>query len=903
MNRRLASGLMLVSAVAFGLTATVLAQGTVSGLVQGSVLDQEGGVLPGATVTAMSEALVAGRQVAVADRSGGFRFPSLPPGVYVVEVELAGFRTVRMENVRVALGQALRLDVRMELAPLAEEIVVTADAAQVSVVSNTVSSNLTQEYLDRQPLPRSVNALVNYAPGVNNMLAYGGTQSATNAFNLDGVDVSNPASGEHWILPNFDWIQEVQVTGLGADAEFGGFTGAVFNLVTRSGGNQFQGDLTLYYTDKDFVSSNQSGVAKQDFSYADASISLGGAITRDRLWYFVSANRVQDELTPFGAERSTEITLPRYIGKLTFQPDPKNRLIALANYDGKFQERRGIGAFTLASGSTKQESDNVSYNLTWESLLSDRAFTSVKYTGFRGNDDRLPYFGDTPGRYDVESGLRWGNSRWTDRRDYQRQTLDASWNLFADGLLAARDSHNLKFGINYERGKSDELSTRNGGFSYYDDSWYCDSLDDYFANPFCGVNEADFGDDILLRARQSGLHLYAQDSLRLGRVTVNAGVRYTRYEAGFSNARKDVYDVDVVAPRVGVVWDLFGTAKTALKAHYGRYYEGMFSYMYDREITGEVFTPAYYCQYNFSTGRFDRNCSAPVPNFAALDGGIKHPYVDQYVATFEQEVGRNSLIALDYVHRKNGNILAKVNTNDDYESLVAPGNPFGGVLPFFDLMSGQDFLITNPEGAFRKYDSVVLRFDRRYADGWLLRASLVWADLRGNTFKANSYVPEWEDRNGQTNARGTLPGFSEWEFKLSGSVDLWWGIEASAYYTFLSGEYWTPSILVRGLYRNDRQSVYLTERGSQQLPDRNLVDLKLAKNLNLGSKVRLKVFVDVFNVFNSDTILDRSTQWGTYRYNWRDHPDGSTWQPSATYGQATRIERPREIRLGARLSF
>lgn len=286
--------------------------------------------------------------------------------------------------------------------------------------------------------------------------------------------------------------------------------------------------------------------------------------------------------------------------------------------------------------------------------------------------------------------------------------------------------------------------------------------------------------------------------------------------------------------------------------------------------------------------------------------------MEQIVLSVEQQVGREVLLGLDYTRRENADIIANFNTVDDYDSLVAPANVFNDVngnqvakgdLPFYDLLSRPKYALTNPSAAYRQYDAVFLRAEKRYSNGWSARASVVWSESKGNTYASDGYTTEWSDRNGQTNADGLLPSSSQWEVKLSGTTDLPWGFMVGAYYQFYSGEYWTPYVQIRGLYRNDRANVFLNERGTEQLPDRHLVDLKVSKEFRLGGRLSFTAFADVFNVFNSGTELSVDTFLGTYRYDYEDHPAGSKFQARSAYRAVTAVERPREIRLGARFSF
>jgi hypothetical protein len=912
---------ILLAALLVAAALPVAAQSSTTGSVRGTVTDPQGGVLPGVTVIARSDALVAGQQVAITSENGSYRFPSLAPGVYSFEASLDGFRPVRRDDIKVDLGVSLDLDLRLELGAMTDEIVVVAEGAQVSTVTNTVSFNLTGDFLDKMPLPRDVGSLMNYTPGVTDGRAYGSPNNQGTAYNLDGVDVSDPASGQQWISPNFDWVQEVQVTGLGADAEYGGFTGGLVNVVTKSGGNELHGDGSVYYSSGSLSSENApEGVtagAKLDQDL-DVSISLGGKIVQDKLWYFVSAQQRDRKLDPFyyndtpaGEIVKYDRMWHRYLGKLTSQVSDASRLVGLVAIDNITTDNRNAGDVVLGSGAYNQDSPNWSYNATWEYLANDSNFFSFKATGFTGTNDSLPKAGrSVPGREDLDSGFQWENYRWNWLEDKTRLTVDASWSLFVDGLFSANDSHEFKFGVVYDDATQDEVRSRNAGYTIIDDSYYCDALSDYFADPFCGVYSSDRGNEINLHGVQKGWDVYAQDSWRMKRVTLNVGARYSSYTGGFDGGNTSVYDVSMIAPRIGAVVDLTGDGRTALKVHYGRYYDALMTFMYDRERSGNVFSATEYYDYNFDTGAFDDPAGGRAAASALMDPNISHPYVDQYVVTFEQQLTSTMKIGIDYLNRKNHDIIAMVNTNTDYDALVAQGNPLtGGTLPFYELLDGPDYELTNPAGAYRDYDAVIGRFVKRFQDGWSLDASLVWSDLKGNTDDVDGYEPAWSDRNGQINNDGKLSNHSDWEFKLNAAVLLPWEITASAHYRYSSGTYWTPYVEIRGLYKNDRTDVNLLPRGSMQLDDRNLVDLRLEKTFRVGGDVDMSVIFDVFNLFNSNTVLAVSEQWGRFYYDYREYPTvdpenrTNVFVSSSSYGQPLTIEDPREIRLGLRVSF
>ena len=894
-----------------GLAGALAAQSSVSGSLQGRIRDAEGGSLPGVTVTAFSDALVAGQQVTVTDARGAYRFPSLPVGTYVVQAGLEGFQTARQEGIRIQLASALSVDLALQLATVSETIEVTAGAPIVSVVSNSVATSFDSEYIEKQPIQRNYYNIIKQAPGVNAdytsssgsaMLAYGGTSESQNAFTLDGVNVADAGAGQHWILPSIQWMEEIQIGGLGANAEYGGYTGGIINGVTKSGGNTIAGGVEVYYQPSSWVADNTPDTPDEEFKFEDYAASLGGPVVKDRLWYFLSGEYWHQESTPYGAVDTSDRKIPRVLGKLTFQADADNRLSLMTEWDSVTNERRGISESTLPEASSKQDAPGMSVSLGWESLINSSNFTNVRLTGYDGRDDYLPYDGhDLPGRIDEDSGIAWTNQDIQELNHRRIVTLDGSWSLFADDLFGADDAHTFKFGALYEDASSSDRWERNGGFTYYDDSSLCDSFEAYLADPSCGPYYVERGwGEYNAHPEYTGWAVYAQDSIRFERITVNAGLRAGGYDGGWQSGHGDssVYDTTYIDPRIGMVWDIKGDSRSAIKAHWGRYHDKMYTYLYDREASGNAVIPDLDCYWDDETGGYT-DCDEPTV-IAARMGSDDHAYVDETLLSFEQQIGADMLIGFDFLDRRFNNIMAMVNVNEDYELLTGSNPLTGGDLPIWNLLSPTDFVLTTDNGAYRDFQSATLRFDKRYSRGWSGRASLVWTDLEGNILKNNGYANEWRDRNGLYNNDGTMDlSFSEWEFKLSGAVDLPAGFQFSGQYTYLSGWYWTPYGRVSGLDFNSStgRDINLLPRGSNQLDDRNLVDLRLAWRTEFGDTLRMTASVEVFNAFNEDTVVDVYNRYGTYRIS-RD-----TWTPRDDFGTPYQIERPREIRAGLRFEF
>ena len=139
-----------------------------------------------------------------------------------------------------------------------------AESPLVDVTSSATYNKLNQDILFNFPIRYGnvATALLNTLPGVNGQSAYGGDASSGNALLIDGVDTRDPSGGTAWTFYNFNIVEEVQAVGIGAPAEFGAFSGAVINTVTKSGGNRYSGLFDLTYTTDGLGSNNITDTVK-----------------------------------------------------------------------------------------------------------------------------------------------------------------------------------------------------------------------------------------------------------------------------------------------------------------------------------------------------------------------------------------------------------------------------------------------------------------------------------------------------------------------------------------------------------------------------------------------------------------------------------------------------------------
>ena len=296
-RRCLAWGVLLVLALASAVSAQT------TGSIVGRVTDEQEGVLPGVTVEAGSPSLQ-GTRTAVTDETGTYRLTLLPPGIYTVAFTLSGFAADSEKDVAVGLDQDTVLNPVLRAA-VAEEITVTTELPVVNITSTELGTNLDARSLQTLPTGRNYSSVVQIAPGVSSdanpentgqssITVYGST-GAENVFYVDGVNTTGVEYGFQGKELNFEFIEAVDVKTGGYEAELGRATGGIINVITKSGGNEFHGDVFGYYDSDSFQSSPKPVVATSGtvdaFTREDYGIDLGGYILKDRLWFFAAYDR------------------------------------------------------------------------------------------------------------------------------------------------------------------------------------------------------------------------------------------------------------------------------------------------------------------------------------------------------------------------------------------------------------------------------------------------------------------------------------------------------------------------------------------------------------------------------------------------------------------------------------
>jgi outer membrane receptor protein involved in Fe transport len=333
---------MFVLALGLGVFAAgALAQTSTTGSIEGQVNDPNGAAVKGATVTVTSPNLISA-QTATTNDDGRFQILNLPPGTYKVTVEASGFAKYEKNDVAVNLGRTTTAEAQLALVTATATVTVTGGAA-VDSAQTTTGSNVSTEQFSNFPTQRTVQGLFTIAPtvarsgqrdasGRDRDPSVAGSSGPESNFILDGVNTTDPAFGGSGANLPFEFVQEVEIKTGAFGAEFGKSTGGIFNVITKSGGNEFHGDIFGYGTTKGLVRAVKNfpftGSSANGFSETDVGGDIGGPIIKDKLWFFGAFNpqrRNNYYLTQtFHAPVQNKVTIPFYAGKVTWALNSKN---------------------------------------------------------------------------------------------------------------------------------------------------------------------------------------------------------------------------------------------------------------------------------------------------------------------------------------------------------------------------------------------------------------------------------------------------------------------------------------------------------------------------------------------------------------------------------------------------
>lgn len=891
-------------------SASLDAQHMPNGNITGVVTDTTGAILPRVAVTLMGPGVTDTVKTTTTDESGLYRFADLRAGAYELTAEYGGFKTARHPTLQLPSATTLRIDLRLEVAPVAATIDVRGDAPVVDASTAASSKPLDDDLLRHLPTTRQQPESINLIPGVEENVAFGGTQHS-NALLVDGVGASETKLGSSFqtLLFNYNWIQEVQPVALGANAEYGEFTGLAANSVIRSGGNRFSGLAEYWMSHPRWMWSNTASLPpefeyqfrfSQPLTFRDSSIQLGGPLTKDRLWFFSGFQYLRRKDRLANAEEAVNRQRDRkMILKLTARLSPRARLEGFYERDWSRIDGAIIGDIGPAETLASQRSPGTTWNahLTWQ--RSERTFVELRHTGYQSQyslDPMPPNRRSGPAPHlDLFTGRASGNAPYYLRSTGRPLSAAATLSHHADHVPSG--THVLKFGLDHQR------TTATDEFGYPGGRWYLD--DD--GQPYL-VFLFDGSADHTTSRRTTA---YAQDTWTLNdRLTIEGGLRFNM-NRGSVPERGTVFATNPWSPRLGFAWTLTRDRKTVLRAHYGRYHDallsGQFQFMDSQGeknpyITALVLPSGRLAELD----RFDGS-----KNFA-IDDRIAHSYVDQLLVGFERELPAGISLQVQYIRRNFENFMAFVDTGSIYSEVPARdpgpdgriGTPDdGGIVTVFNKTNpGHELrLLTNPPDAYRRYNALQIIGRRRYLRGWQLLAAYTWSRTEGNMDQRlgtnaglhdAGYTGVFTNPNRRINASGRTSFDFPHQIKAEGTyrVPMWGGFNFSAIYRYHSGLAWGRRATILWLWQGSEQ-VRVEPRGSRRAPPVSNLDLRAEKTFPVRSPGgNLGIFVDVFNATNRGTPNSR-------------YPFAVFDLSGPNFGQPGSWNDPRTIRAGVRFTF
>lgn len=888
MNGRLR--ILVLAAGLFALPLSLHAQTT--GSIRGEATDAAGAPMPGVTVTLTGEPIRGAERVAVSGAEGGFLFTGLPPGLYEVRAELDGHTAQELSEVRVRINSSTSL--RLAMAPLEsihEEMTVTSEAPLINLTGSEFGNNYSAEFLEDLPTQRNFWDMVSASPGMSQSTHGSDRQSAygsniqSNSWHVDGLDTSAPETGSSWWYINPDTIEEIQVLGVGAPAEFGNMLGAAFNVVTKSGSNDFQGTFNAYYQDDALTDGNVEidGIGFTRDRYHDLTLTAGGPLKRDRTWFFGAAQTQRDALSQPGADPdfAPEVSYDRFDLKLDLRITDSHQLSGKGHFEDWAIPEAG-SAFVTPDATGFESGENPAWGLSYNGVLDAETLLEVRYAGWWGDDFWRSITGSTEAPF-VDFSPPDGGPPVFSRGvpfpfDYEtsHDQVDAKLSYFADDFLGG--GHDFRFGVQYSRGsaETDIFAGFDGGY-YYRYEYYA-GYPYYYRYTFTPFR---YG------AEQETWAAFVDDSWRVGdRLTLNLGVRYDVHSGWFPDYPRldedgsptgetipgidDVVDWRHVSPRFGFAWVATADQKTVLRGSVGVYRDGNVSGNWD--YPPPAVPPTQLFVLDTETGEYVLVFEETIADFA-IDPDLEAPRTLQYALGVERQLGDAWAAGIQLLYKDTDELVGWEILGDGVYTPVEFVDPVTGrtfTLVEFDSEGAPtrrkgnrpgDGSLAPPGAEYeQEYRAAIVSLERRFAGGWSLLGSYTWSESEGlipRMLSQDQFNPFYGSREGSDpnhfiNARQLLQADREHMLRLQGTYELPWKMELTAVVNLQSGRPFSRQQrvpLAQGL------TEFIVEPASDdnRLPSTALVDLGVGKRFQLSSGVELKLDAQVFNLLNDDS--------------------------------------------------
>ncbi len=913
----------------------------------GTVSDAQGAVLPGVTVTAKSPALI-GARTSVTESDGRYRFPSLPPGSYVLSFELSGFTTLTRPNVPVTTGNTMTVDAQLQLATLQESVTVTGESPVVDMSTTKVGTELNAEKLAAIPSSTDMWAIIGQSQGVR-MRGFdvGGSHKSQGtgyeAFGvresrelIDGVDMS---IGNY---PDYFANEEIAVSAAGADVEVG-TAGASVQLTIKSGGNEFHGIENLSYEGESFVGDNVDDrtaalgyTGQPNLLFWEGHVDVGGPIRHDRLWFYTAFNHFTIDKAVSGVSRDIATDLGKFdatTSKGTYRATEKDTLIGMYQWGKKRKPLRGLSALVPPESILAQFSPYWTFKGEWQRVWSNRLFSSIRYAQFGFDWPMVPSVdaATKPPRSDSGTGQQSG-AGWDafSNQPYRPQVFaNASYYL-----PTGAGSHDLKGGFEYDLAIARfAINGNSGPVQYLDRNGQTDRVQfvDVGRNADLGTTWTGADDRDL---RIAG---YVQDRWApTSRLTLQLGLRYEFQQPHFRGGKRDPIIKDAFptrttesktlltrnswAPRLGLNFDVSGSGTTVLKAYYGRFYTFLNDALSSVNPGG-----ANYKTYGFNDLNGNRLYDGPaelgtllasrggvstivdpdfrLPNTHEISGSVEHQFWGEssFRAGYVRKMTRD-LRTLVNVARE-GQFTVPVTTTVnivDYDGTrtgAAQGAQTFNLMTIPSSLNGvvQNVITNMGDG---NYDTLSFAFNKRFSSRFFVQSSYdyQWRDeFRGGTATNASTVsvstsPLDTDIIQVGYFQNPNPGVSSrqktttWQGRLLGRYELPMDIGLGANLRVQSG--FNYARVVQVPLPNLGTVGFLTEDMKNNRSDTvPILDLRLDKSFRFGGRYRIQGMIDVFNSLNSNAVTNFFVTNG------------------ANYGKIIGALDPRTIQLSLRFDF